>query len=89
MTSPPPSTLLLLADGRLPAGGHAHSGGLEEAVAAGRVSDAQDLAAHLRGRLSTTGRMDAALAAAAARPGAADRVNREALARCASPALRR
>ena len=32
------SVLLLLADGRFPAGGHAHSSGLEAAVAAGRVS---------------------------------------------------
>ncbi|MBM0204330.1 urease accessory protein UreF, partial [Micromonospora sp. STR1s_5] len=31
-----PSLLLLLADGRFPAGAHAHSGGLEAAVAAGR-----------------------------------------------------
>lgn len=57
--------LLLLADGRLPTGGHAHSGGLEEAVAAGRVRDAATLAAWLSGRLATTGRVDAALAAAA------------------------
>ena len=28
-----PSALLLLADGRFPAGGHAHSGGVEAAVA--------------------------------------------------------
>ena len=73
----PGSTLLLLADGRLPAGGHAHSGGLEEAVAAGRVTNAGQLAAWLSGRLSTTGRVDAALAAitahwvAAAQAGAA------------------
>ena len=31
--------LLLLADSRLPAGTHAHSGGLEAAVRAGRVHD--------------------------------------------------
>lgn len=31
--------LLLLADGRLPAGGHANSGGMEEACAAGAVAD--------------------------------------------------
>ena len=37
-TSATLATLLLLADGRLPAGGHAHSGGLEAAVAAGRVA---------------------------------------------------
>ena len=38
------STLLTLADGRLPAGGHAHSAGLEEAVASGRVATSSDLA---------------------------------------------
>lgn len=59
------TTLLLLADGRLPAGGHAHSGGLESAVGAGRVTDVPTLAAFLRGRLSTTGRVTAAFAAAA------------------------
>ena len=59
------AVLLLLADGRLPSGGHVHSGGLEEAVAAGRVRTAEDLAAYLRGRLATIGRVDAALAVAA------------------------
>jgi urease accessory protein len=81
------STLLLLADGRLPAGGHAHSGGLEEAVAAGRVVDAADLAAYLTGRLATTGRVDAALAAAAW-AGRVLAVDAEAIARCPAPALR-
>jgi urease accessory protein UreF len=56
------SVLLTLADGRLPAGGHAHSGGLEEAVATGRVSSASDLAGFLAGRLQSTGRVDAGLA---------------------------
>jgi urease accessory protein len=60
------SALLLLADSRLPAGGHAHSGGLEEAVAAGRVTSVADLAAFLHGRLATTGLVAAAFAAAAA-----------------------
>lgn len=88
------SALLLLADGRLPAGGHAHSGGLEEAVATGRVSAVDDLAAYLRGRLVTTGAVDSALAAAtcaslAAGAGQALELDREALARCPSPALRR
>ncbi|GAA0929341.1 urease accessory protein UreF [Nonomuraea longicatena] len=57
--------LLLLADSRLPAGGHAHSGGVEAAVAAGAVLDVATLAAFLRGRLHTTGAVCAALAAAA------------------------
>lgn len=60
------AALLVLADGRFPAGGHAHSGGAEAAVAAGRVRDAEGLAAFCRGRLHTTGLTSAALAAAAA-----------------------
>ncbi|MFI0354752.1 urease accessory protein UreF [Actinomadura sp. 9N407] len=57
--------LLLLADSRLPAGGHAHSGGLEPAVAAGVVRDVEGLADFLRGRLATAGLVAAGLAAAA------------------------
>jgi urease accessory protein len=85
------STLLLLADGRLPAGGHAHSGGLEEAVAAGRVAGAGELASYLAGRLVTTGRVDAALAALAAMPASPPTsvLDGEAAARCPSAALRR
>ncbi|MEU5422925.1 urease accessory protein UreF, partial [Streptomyces sp. NPDC020667] len=37
------AALLVLADGRFPAGGHAHSGGAEAAVKAGRVRDAESL----------------------------------------------
>ncbi|GAB3796077.1 urease accessory protein UreF [Micromonospora zhanjiangensis] len=59
------TTLLLLADGRFPSGGHAHSSGLEAAVAAGRVTDVDGLAAFLSGRLATAGRVAAAFAAAA------------------------
>jgi urease accessory protein len=58
------SALLLLADGRFPAGGHAHSGGMEAAVDDGRVDDLASLAVFLDGRLDTVGRADAALAAA-------------------------
>lgn len=57
--------LLLLADGRLPAGGYAHSGGLESAVRTGRVRDTADLGRFLTGRVRTTGAMNAAFAAAA------------------------
>jgi urease accessory protein len=60
------SALLLLADGRLPDGSHAHSHGLEAAVDAGRVHDAKSLAAYVTGRLWTTGRTDAAAARLAA-----------------------
>ena len=57
-------TVLLLADGRFPAGGHAHSAGVEAAVADGRVSDRASLEEFARGRLWTAGLADAALAAA-------------------------
>ncbi|MGW5259759.1 urease accessory protein UreF [Microbispora sp. NPDC004025] len=59
------AALLLLADSRLPAGGHAHSGGVEEAVRLGAVTGTGDLARFLRGRLATSGLVTAALAAAA------------------------
>ncbi|RBJ10979.1 urease accessory protein UreF [Micromonospora provocatoris] len=61
------SLFLLLADGRFPAGAHAHSGGLEAAVAAGRVTDLATLEAFLAGRLATAGLVGAAFAAAAHR----------------------
>jgi urease accessory protein len=57
--------LLLLADGRFPSGGHAHSGGLEAAVAAGRVTGVAQLRGFLQGRLATQGLVAAAFAAAA------------------------
>ncbi|MFE9068901.1 urease accessory protein UreF [Streptomyces violaceusniger] len=60
------AALLLLADGRFPAGGHAHSGGVEAAVAHGAVHDTDSLEAFCRGRLHTTGLTMAGLAAAAA-----------------------
>ncbi|GHG49584.1 urease accessory protein UreF [Streptomyces griseocarneus] len=60
------AALLVLADGRFPAGGHAHSGGAEAAVKAGRVTDVPSLEAFCRGRLHTAGLAAAALAAAAA-----------------------
>jgi urease accessory protein len=64
---PPNRTaLLVLADGRFPAGGHAHSGGAEAAVKAGRITDAATLGRFCHGRLHTTGLVTAALAAAAA-----------------------
>jgi urease accessory protein len=55
----------MLADARFPAGGHAHSGGLEAAVNAGTVIDVCSLELFLRGRLATSGVVAAALAAAA------------------------
>ena len=58
---------LLLSDSRFPAGGHAHSGGVEPAVTAGTVSDLASLETFLRGRLRTAGLVAAGLAAARAR----------------------
>ena len=59
------SALLLLADGRFPGGGHAHSGGLEAAAALEGVRDIAALESFLLGRAATTGRLVAAFAAAA------------------------
>jgi len=56
---------LVLADARFPGGGHVHSGGVEEAVARGLVSDVPSLEAFLLGRLHTAGLIAAAFAAAA------------------------
>lgn len=55
---------LLLADGRWPGGGHAHSGGLEAAVEDGSVHDEATLRAFLLGRLHTSGPTDAWFAGA-------------------------
>ena len=82
---------LLLSDSRFPAGGHAHSGGVEPAVTAGTVSDLASLEAFLRGRLRTAGLAAAGLAAAAcARADAEpwDSLDAEADARTPSPAQR-
>jgi urease accessory protein len=57
---------LLLADSRFPGGGHAHSGGLEEAAARGLVRTEDDLPAFLRHRLRTAGTLAAVFAAASA-----------------------
>ncbi|MGH3913542.1 MAG: urease accessory protein UreF [Pseudonocardiaceae bacterium] len=65
---------LLLADSRLPAGGHVHSGGVEAAVVRGLLRDEADLALFLAGRLRGAGGVIAAVAAAGcllvAEPGA-------------------
>jgi urease accessory protein len=86
------AALLTLADSRLPAGGHTHSGGVEQAIAAGVVSDPGTLAAFLRRRLATSGAVAAGLAAAACEAaGDAGRLatlDDEADARTPSPALR-
>lgn len=82
------AALLVLADGRFPAGGHAHSGGAEPAVRAGRLTDARDLADFCRGRLHTTGLTAAALAAAAVLGVDPLALDEAADARTPSPALR-
>ncbi|MFJ8074060.1 urease accessory protein UreF [Streptomyces sp. NPDC096176] len=82
------AAVLVLCDGRFPAGGHAHSGGVEAAVKAGRVRNADDLARFCRGRLHTTGLTSAGLAAAAALGHDPVSLDAVADARTPSPALR-
>lgn len=87
------TALLLLSDSRLPAGAHAHSGGVEAAVAAGRVHDIASLDGFLRGRLATTGLVSAAATAMTVRrgQGSTDVADVDAAldARTPSPVLRR
>ncbi|WP_171058314.1 urease accessory protein UreF [Modestobacter altitudinis] len=89
------AALLTLADSRLPAGGHTHSGGVEQAIAAGMLTDPASLAPFLRRRLTTSGAVAAGLAAAACRAvddtdvvAALSALDAEADARTPSPALR-
>ncbi|CAL9605780.1 Urease accessory protein UreF [Streptomyces sp. enrichment culture] len=82
------AALLVLADGRFPAGGHAHSGGAEAAVHAGRITGAASLEDFCRGRLHTTGLVSAALAASAALGVDPAALDAAADARTPSPALR-
>jgi urease accessory protein len=56
---------LLLGDSRFPAGGHAHSGGVEPAVTAGTMTGLGTLELFLRGRLHTAGLVAAGITAAA------------------------
>ncbi|WP_282700051.1 urease accessory UreF family protein [Streptomyces sp. CC219B] len=82
------AALLVLADGRFPAGGHAHSGGAEAAVGAGRITGAASLEDFCRGRLHTAGRVAAALSAAAVLGADPVELDTAADARTPSPALR-
>jgi urease accessory protein len=86
------AALLALADSRLPAGGHAHSGGVEQAITTGVVVDPVSLAGFLRRRLTTAGAVAAGLAAAACRSAddaaALAALDDEADARTPSPAQR-
>ncbi|MFM9258271.1 urease accessory protein UreF [Rhodococcus erythropolis] len=84
---------MLLADGRLPTGGHAHSSGLEPALAGGLLqSQVPDF---IRGRLETVGLVEAAATVIARRwavsaggAGELEEISRELLARTPSAPLR-
>lgn len=84
--------LLLLTDGRFPAGGYAHSAGLEEAVEDGLPIEG--IEAFLTGRLQHVALPEAHLAVAAARAARGDSLaallvlDAEAEARCPSAPLR-
>jgi urease accessory protein len=83
------STLLTLADSRLPTGGHVHSGGVEEAVTSRLVVDLATLRAYLRRRIRTHGLVTASLAAAVhAGTLSIDEADRETDARTPAPAAR-
>jgi urease accessory protein len=75
--------MLVLADSRFPAGAHAHSLGLEQAVADGLT----DVPAFAAARLRLVAEADARVAVAARR-GDVETAEREWLARCPSPILR-
>ena len=85
----PTLAALLLADGRLPTGGHVHSAGVESAVTDGRITDLATLADYARGRLHTTALNEAAIGAAAVlHLDELDELDWEAEARILVPALR-
>jgi urease accessory protein len=78
---------MLLADSRFPAGGYAHSLGLEEAVAGGLRAD--EVPAFAAARLRLVGEADARVAVAARRGHEPlERLDEEWAARCPSPVLR-
>ncbi len=84
----------LLADGRFPTGGHAHSGGFEAAHRAFGLTTDSDVRNLIESRLATIGETDAALLAAIGHQSEADTVDwhvvdAELTARIAPPALRR
>lgn len=90
MVQPSLATLLALADSRLPTGAHVHSGGVEEAVTCGMVTDLATLKAFLVRRIRTHGLVTASVAAAVHRGDlAVDDADRETDARTPAPAARR
>lgn len=83
------AVLLTLSDSRLPTGAHVHSGGLEEAVACGMVTDLVTLEAFLVKRIRTHGPVTASVAAAVHRGDLGpDDADRETDARTPAPAAR-
>jgi urease accessory protein len=85
--------LLLIADSRLPSGGHVHSGGVEALVERGLLTEPDELALFLDARIRTSGLCAGAVAAAAAALSAGDGVDWAGWdaavdVRTASPALR-
>lgn len=83
------STILSLADSRLPTGGHVHSGGVEEAIELGLVRDIPTVEAFLLRRVRTTGAVTASIAAAVCESKIAiDLAEAETDARTPSPAAR-
>ncbi len=81
--------LLTLADPRLPTGAHVHSGGVEEAITAGLVTNLSSLEAFLKRRIRSHGLVTASIAAAVQRGDLApDGADRETDARTPSPAAR-
>jgi urease accessory protein len=83
------STLLALADSRLPTGGHVHSGGIEEAVVSSLVHDLATLRAYLVRRVRTAGLVTASIAAAVhGQALTAEAADRETDARTPAPAAR-
>lgn len=61
------SRLLVLADSRTPTGAHAHSGGVEQAISRGMVTDTESLQWFIERRLATAGLLAATAAALASR----------------------
>ncbi len=83
------ATLLTLADSRLPAGAHVHSGGLEEAVTSGLVTNLETLEAFLHRRIRSSGLVTASIAAAVHRGALSpDEADQETDARIPAPAAR-
>ena len=82
------TALLALADSRMPTGGHVHSGGVEDAIHHGLLTDVVTLEAFLLRRVRTAGLVGAGLAATACAGGGPARLDAEADARTPSPAQR-